>query len=374
MTVFDENRQKVKKLETLINKGLRHLMKLDKIHTIIRIGDDAFYHCSSLTSILWKGQTYNNASSFLKAFNAGQTATPTPTPTPTGGSSDSSDAEGKDAGDVAALRKIIKEQSALGAGVDSDLNSEQYEWSKDGRLTEIFWHGLTRKEEEDGDIYDVPAGLKGEISFSAFSALKKLWCGGNELTNIDVSGCTALEDFDCYANRLNSLDVSNCIALKELSCGGYEPGKFAYALGKLDLSKCTELTSLKCDCAGLTSLNVSTCTKLKEIVCYYNPIELLDVRGCTALEVLECEGGGIGLRISAIKVAGCKNLTYLNCQYNDIIKSLDLSGCTALKYLYCSMNEITTLDVSDCKIEAMSCDKGVTVIGCAEDIIERVSY
>lgn len=47
--------------------------------------------------------------------------------------------EGKNEKDVAALTAIIKEQKVLGATISEELDSEEYIWSKEGRLIGITW-------------------------------------------------------------------------------------------------------------------------------------------------------------------------------------------------------------------------------------------
>ena len=61
------------------------------------------------------------------------------------------------------------------------------------------------------------SNLKG---IEAFTALTELWCGGNQLTSLDVSKNTALSGLGCFDNQLTSLDVSKNTALEILDCGG----------------------------------------------------------------------------------------------------------------------------------------------------------
>ena len=51
-----------------------------------------------------------------------------------------------------------------------------------------------------------------------FTAVKTLFCCGNQLTTLDVSGCKELVTLDCSNNQLTSLDVSNCSKLNTLYC------------------------------------------------------------------------------------------------------------------------------------------------------------
>ena len=50
------------------------------------------------------------------------------------------------------------------------------------------------------------------------TALQRLWCKNNQLTELDVSGCYALQELWCKENRLTKLNVSGCSALEKLDC------------------------------------------------------------------------------------------------------------------------------------------------------------
>lgn len=100
-----------------------------------------------------------------KAASAGTTPE---TPSTEGPGSQISDiilqnTEGKNASDIAILKKIIQEQKASGATVSLDLDSCDYEWNAYGRLTAIDW----------GDCEDhVSRGPTGSISFEGLTALE----------------------------------------------------------------------------------------------------------------------------------------------------------------------------------------------------------
>ena len=90
---------------------------------------------------------------------------------------------------------------------------------------------VTRNFDSNGDkvLSDAEIALATSIDVSGmgiqslqgieyFAALELLYCGGNNLTSLDVSGCTALDSLQCSRNNLTSLDVSRCTALKWLDC------------------------------------------------------------------------------------------------------------------------------------------------------------
>ena len=219
--------------------------------------------------------------------------------------------------DVAGLNEIIAAQKELGAEVSEDLDSTQYAWNKEGRLTAIEWGSM---------------GLQGEIDFSAFTALNSLQCYDNRITALDVSGCSMLQVLNCTGNNVEGLDVSNCSVLVELLCSEND-------IPALDVTACPELERLCCDNnEQIASLDVSNCPMLKELSCAYNQIQSLNLDGCQALQELNCSG--------------------------NYIASLNISNCLELRELYCTDNLIESLDVSrNENLTDLECDDTVTVIG-----------
>ena len=104
-----------------------------------------------------------------------------------------------------------------------------------------------------------------------FITLTFLYCGGNQLTSLDVSNNTALTFLYCGGNQLTSIDVSNNTALTFLNCDDNQ-------LTSLDLSNNTALTVLGCSFNQLTSLEVSNNTALYQLFCDDNQLTSLDLR------------------------------------------------------------------------------------------------
>ena len=145
-----------------------------------------------------------------------------------------------------------------------------------------------------------------------FPALKKLFCGSNQLTTLDVSKNIAMTRLECYNNLLTSLDVSKNTALKELACGNNQ----------------------------LTSLDVSQNTALKDLNCGRNQLKSLDVSKNTALTYLNCSNN----QLTKLDLSKNIKLELLYCDFNQLAK-LDLLKNTALKWLSCNGNPLTSLDV-----------------------------
>ena len=72
----------------------------------------------------------------------------------------------------------------------------------------------------NGAIYCSQMNISNLKGIEAFTALTELYCDGNKLTSLDVSGASALTYLNCYANQLTSLDLSKNPALYILYCDG----------------------------------------------------------------------------------------------------------------------------------------------------------
>lgn len=273
-------------------------------------------------------------------------------------------AKEKNAVDVAALKKIIKEQTALGARIPKNINdSYYYTWNKrTGRLTQIW---LT------------DCGLKGTLSCKGMTALEELNCTSNQLTRLDVSQNRRLTVLDCFYNQLTDLDVSANTKLKDLNCHDNQ-------LTSLYVGKNTDLDSLCCDNNHLTGLDVSKNTRLFDLWCSENRLTSLDVSKNARLDGLWCHSN----RLANLDVSKNRDLTILNCSNNQLanldvskneklyelicidnqLTSLDLTKNTSLCMLYCRNNRLTYLDVSNCSKnlmddkDNMNCDPEVKII------------
>lgn len=197
--------------------------------------------------------------------------------------------------------------------------------------------------------------------------LTYLSCSINKLTNLDVSKNTALTNLFCHTNLLMNLDVSNNPSLLDLYCDNNQ-------LKSLDISMNTSLMSLNCPRNQLTNLDVSKNTALNTLSCYSNQLTNLDVKINTALTKLDCGSNQIStLDVStntALTFLGCNTslltaldvsmntaLNLLDCRENKL-SYLDVSKMTTLTELYCQSNQLTNLDISKNKaLEFLNCSK-----------------
>jgi hypothetical protein len=155
------------------------------------------------------------------------------------------------------------------------------------------------------------AAVSNMAGLAEFTALTNLHCGGNALTNLDVSALVNLRALNCRENRLI----------------------------ELDLSTNTNLVDLRCERNALTNLDVSALAGLTALRCYENDLATLDVSACT-------------------------NLRDLYCQHNCLTGAIDVSVNTNLLTLMCYSNalaEIIVWDTND--LPAIWCDPWVTVRG-----------
>ena len=247
---------------------------------------------------------------------------------------------------------LIKQQSGIVVFEDDLFEAycvTNFDKNKDGKVS--------LKEALDVEGIDVYCGnmesLKG---IECFINLKRLRCGWNNLTSLDVSHNTELTYLGCDNNKLTSLDVSNNTALQELAC-------FSNQLTRLDVSKNLLLTHFTCGWNQLTSIDVSHNTALVEFGCDANPLKSIDVSHNTALISLACYRNGLtkldvshnmalqelvcfSNELTKLDVSHNSKLTRLECNDNRLAR-LDVGNNNALKTLKCNNNLLDILDVSD---------------------------
>ena len=202
-------------------------------------------------------------------------------------------------------------------------------------------------------------GIKSLKGIEYFTALTKLDCHDNFLTELDVTQNTALTELNCEYNRLSAFDVSNNTGLKELNCHENQ-------ITSLDLSSCTRLAYLDCCQNKLTNLEIKQCTGLTYLECEENDITSLDLSGLSALAQLNC----CNCLIESLDISGCVGLKDLNCGYN-YIETLDLSDCTTLESIGCGDNELTDLDVRGCtRLKELYCyDNQLTALDLSNNFL-----
>jgi Leucine-rich repeat (LRR) protein len=194
----------------------------------------------------------------------------------------------------------------------------------------------------------------------------------NSLIHLDLNNNTALISLYCNNNSLSSLDIPNSRLLTYIDLSNmptlnevcvwttpFPPGDV-----HIDTTASPNVFFAKCfvqipDYAFLNYLiegGVDTNGDSKISYAEAEAITYLDVSNkkisdMTGIEAfvnlvtLDCSWN----ELTSLDVSGCKVLTELTC-YNNRLTSLDVSGCTALTSLSCGGNQLTSLDVSGCKV------------------------
>ena len=192
-------------------------------------------------------------------------------------------------------------------------------------------------------ISGLPTNTKSLEGIKYFTALETLLVFDTQVESLDVSGMKTLKLFN-GGNELVNVNVSGCSALESMSLDNGQASRAQGKLKSVDAHGCTALKSLACLSSflmgNLESLDVSGCTSLEELYCQGNQISSLDVSGCSALSILRCTSN----KMTSLNVSGCTSLTTLACNGNKLT-SLDVSGCTILTTLECYGNQIKGNDM-----------------------------
>ncbi len=163
--------------------------------------------------------------------------------------------------------------------------------------------------------------------------LDYLSCSGNPITSLDVSNNTVLTLLNCNNTNLSTLNLRNNLKLIDLGCDGNK-------LENLDISKNTKLTNLECDDNLLTSLDLSQNSSLIELWCRRNQLTDIIFSQNSSLTILECESN----KLTNLDISKNSALIEVDCSLNELI-SLDASNNHNLTDLICESNQLFYLDM-----------------------------
>jgi len=209
--------------------------------------------------------------------------------------------------------------------------------------------------------------IKSLEGISFFTALTKLDCSHNLLTELDLSKNTNLEYLDIYSNHFEKIDFGYLTKLKTLMFYGnkelaelhldknvnLEKLSIGYhpLIDQVDLSKNTNLVDIFICDLNLTGLDLGNCKKLEHINCCRCGLSELSLENKTKLIELCCSGN----YFSSLDLKNCPALLCLDCRSNQLT-SLVLTKNTELAELDCSSNQLTDLDISPCpKLTYVNC-------------------
>ena len=285
--------------------------------------------------------------------------------------------EGKNVDDVAALQKIIGQQNSKGARVPTNLEDEIcYSWNQSGRLEKINWYSK---------------GIWGELSLDGLSALKKVECANNKISNLNIKNNSELEVLHCENNAIEKLNLSGNKKLTYLCCDNNKLSALDVQsntnltdihfsdneivqidltqnkellslscsnnkLAKINLNNNKELEYVCCDHNQLNELDVSANINITDLYCYNNQLQQLSIESNCLLERLNCSTN----YINKLNVSNNKKLTELSCHHNQLAQ-LDLSNNTELRLLNCKNNNISDLDITGNESLVVTCDENVVV-------------
>ncbi len=201
----------------------------------------------------------------------------------------------------------------------------------------------------------LPGNVQSLQGIEHFHNLEILDCHANAIYSLDLSQNPLLRELHCQNNELTQLDLSANTALTYLDCS-------TNLLTALDLSANTQLKDLYCFHNHITQLNLQSNPELRRLECNNNVLTDLDLSGNSKLDVLDCSTNAL----TALDVSQNKYLTNLNCSYNQIA---ELKFYNLLKIFSCGYNQLTTLDVRSCSqlTRLICCDNLLTSLDLTEN-------
>ena len=284
------------------------------------------------------------------------------------------DAPKKNEQDVKKLQALIQTLNQKGADISANLDDESvYHWSKEGRLTEIYWGEKEIIGAEMADFNEFTAleildinnnNISGTFYVGDLANLKELKCYGNKIDKLVLDTNKNLQELDCHNNQIsNTIRLNDSKNLERLYCSNNK-------ITELDVSGCDKLQDVDCSNNLMSSLNVSDLRSLKSLNCSRNMLkdDNLILTGSIGLTNLDCSLNGTNYDFINLNLAGFTKLESLNCSERpedggtsaDDTMEFDISACTGLKTLNCSYCLIETLDVSNLSnletIDASGCN------------------
>lgn len=197
-------------------------------------------------------------------------------------------------------------------------------------------------------LYVAGNQIKSMDLTSVANSLKKLYCGNNELTVLNLTNFKNLTDVDVQGNNLTMLKVygPECVngsnnQLTVFAISQFSRVKQLYladnqlkgmgttqmtslenlfvqrnAIKTLKLNKCPQLKIAAITDNGTTTLNVSNAGKLQELWAGGNDISELDITSCDKLETLVAPGSQ--MKTVLWNEACKKTLSYLDLRDNNL--------------------------------------------------------
>ncbi len=243
---------------------------------------------------------------------------------------------------------------------DYEGNVLGYEWQwseayKDGVLND---YELNHK-----DFISIQyCGLADLSGIEYLTNLRRVYCPGVMVKNVNISGFSNLTEFHLSGPNLESINASGCSSLTVLGCGSSPNLKY------VNLNGCSSLETIYCDNDSLTQIDLSSCKNLKLFAGGNNQFTTINFSGLAALEYICCDSPALqGVNVDGctslkelwmlsengdvrkLNLRTCPNLERLGC-FGTGLNELDLSQNTKLIELHCENNHLTELDLSNNKV------------------------
>ena len=144
------------------------------------------------------------------------------------------------------------------------------------------------------------------------------------------------------------------------------------------LEACTNLETIDCSNNDISTVSLPRLTKLTTLRCYGNPVEKLDLTGCSALQALYLQDvstnavSGTSITVSGYNQAASLTLSVADTPFTTLLinssptlTSIDITANTQLEGFYCNSDsslkniDVSTLtalkylDVSDCDLQTL---------------------
>lgn len=138
------------------------------------------------------------------------------------------------------------------------------------------------------------------------------------------------------------LDVSNAVYLDRLECNMNE-------LNELDLSNNGLLMYIWCTSNPMTKLKFCESNWLDQVICTQTLLDSIDLSG-TAISSLKCESA----RLKYLNLDGCTSLGTLWVDNNQLTR-LDLRDCKYLNQVFCQRNLLEELVIGESGVSILNC-------------------
>lgn len=238
---------------------------------------------------------------------------------------------------------------------------------------------ISEAESYSGDLIVGGLGISDLTGLEHFKEITFLDCGGNMLTELDISKNVSLRKLFCFFNNLTSMELGNNEALEFVMCDGND---FEYlylehsyldtfilrhnnfANPTIEIAEDNSITYFDLNDNLMSFFDPFNLSQIKTLRLYVNNFEYLDFAGNLELEVLDCSLNPL----TTIKLSKNTKLRDLNIEAT-MLPEIDLSYNPLLEVINAAYTVFPTIDLSNnpllkrvdfyySKIESMNLNNG----------------